>query len=342
MPRPPAAFVLPTLRETERSYHPTGRPWTEGRPGRLAGVAATRTDFSEQLLCMPPATRGGGKRRAPPEPDASDATTQAVEKRFKTAIDESVSHLMCAITYDLPVDPVTAEDGNIYERSAIENWLCRKETSPRTNQPMGTQLLPAKQVRAMIESLVKAEALPAEKIAAWQARIKEQEEVAELERSAAAGDVSAMIELSSLLFNGERGCKIDKVESFRLVERAAKLGSVDGLGRLGVRYLQGGGVMKDEAMGLMLITEAAALGLLGSCYRLGVMHAEGKHGVPLDFSLARKWFQRAVRSGDKDPSLLERDSTAKTRYEHAVEWLRSHQPGRNVQTWSYPWSTVDY
>ena len=37
-------------------------------------------------------------------------------KRFRSAVDESLTHLVCAITQELPLDPVTAEDGNIYER----------------------------------------------------------------------------------------------------------------------------------------------------------------------------------------------------------------------------------
>ena len=44
-------------------------------------------------------------------------------KRLRSAVDESLTHLVCAITQELPLDPVTAEDGNVYERSAIEEWL---------------------------------------------------------------------------------------------------------------------------------------------------------------------------------------------------------------------------
>lgn len=34
------------------------------------------------------------------------------------------------------MDPVIAADGFTYERSAIEDWLSRKGTSPMTNQPL--------------------------------------------------------------------------------------------------------------------------------------------------------------------------------------------------------------
>lgn len=33
-------------------------------------------------------------------------------------------------------DPVRAADGRAYERSAIELWLTKNDTSPMTNEPM--------------------------------------------------------------------------------------------------------------------------------------------------------------------------------------------------------------
>ena len=36
------------------------------------------------------------------------------------AMDDSAAEFCCPITQELPIDPVTAEDGRVYERSAIE------------------------------------------------------------------------------------------------------------------------------------------------------------------------------------------------------------------------------
>ena len=33
------------------------------------------------------------------------------------------SNFKCCITGELPIDPVTAMDGNVYERSEIEKWF---------------------------------------------------------------------------------------------------------------------------------------------------------------------------------------------------------------------------
>lgn len=42
----------------------------------------------------------------------------------------------CILTKAIPIDPVMAEDGCIYEREAIKKWLDRKHVSPHDHQPM--------------------------------------------------------------------------------------------------------------------------------------------------------------------------------------------------------------
>ena len=54
---------------------------------------------------------------------AEPATEQA--SKFKKTVDDSASEFLCPITQELPLDPVTAEDGRVYERGAIEEWLQR-------------------------------------------------------------------------------------------------------------------------------------------------------------------------------------------------------------------------
>ena len=65
------------------------------------------------------------------------------------AVKQAMKKLLCPITFSLPVDPVIAEDGNVYERSAIEEWLKQQHKSPVTNLKMGTRLLPALQVTGL-------------------------------------------------------------------------------------------------------------------------------------------------------------------------------------------------
>uniref|UniRef100_A0A061RA49 Achain crystal structure of engineered northeast structural genomics consortium target n=1 Tax=Tetraselmis sp. GSL018 TaxID=582737 RepID=A0A061RA49_9CHLO len=65
-----------------------------------------------------------------------DATWQNFEE------EEFPHSFLCPITQDVMVDPVTAEDGHSYERIAIERWFQRCHTSPLTNLPIKTKLVP--------------------------------------------------------------------------------------------------------------------------------------------------------------------------------------------------------
>ena len=55
----------------------------------------------------------------------TQAETQAVNKRYRQAIDEVAEEYVCPITAELPIDPVIAEDGRCYERCAIEESKVR-------------------------------------------------------------------------------------------------------------------------------------------------------------------------------------------------------------------------
>ena len=67
---------------------------------------------------------------------------------------------------------MTALDGHIYERAAIEEWIAKGNgKSPKTNEPMGRKLLPAPHVKSMIERMVKSGALTGDKADAWQERL---------------------------------------------------------------------------------------------------------------------------------------------------------------------------
>ena len=68
------------------------------------------------------------------------------------AIDVEIpDEFICPITSVLMEDPVFTVDGLTYERSAIEQWLQHKVTSPMTGSPLAsTQLIPNVSLRGMI------------------------------------------------------------------------------------------------------------------------------------------------------------------------------------------------
>ena len=82
---------------------------------------------------------------------------------------------LCALTCELPLDPVTAEDGQVSERSAIEEWLKKHEKSPITNEEMGTKTLSRASVKNMIKSSCAMARLRGDKAEAWQKRVKVEE-----------------------------------------------------------------------------------------------------------------------------------------------------------------------
>jgi hypothetical protein len=69
--------------------------------------------------------------------------------------------LMCSINQEIADDPVTAADGNTYNRSAIEKWFvqCRKEnkptTSPKTRAAMSDHLVTNTFGRKLVADIMK-------------------------------------------------------------------------------------------------------------------------------------------------------------------------------------------
>ena len=92
-------------------------------------------------------------------------------KRKAFSLAESIhDELICPITYEMPAEPVYAEDGRLYERSAIEQWFAAdNRSSPMTKLPMGTRLVDAVQVRNVIEKIVESGELPEERAREWRA-----------------------------------------------------------------------------------------------------------------------------------------------------------------------------
>jgi len=212
--------------------------------------------------------------------NTADEDSASTSKRFRAAVDESASHFVCAITQELPLEPVTAEDGR------PEEWLRTQQKSPLTNKPMGTRLLPAHQAKSMIETMVKSGAISGDKADSWRKRLEEEGKVAELKAKAEAGDVLSMRTVGKNLIFGKNSFAKDEAQGFRWFERAAKRGDGESLRCLSNCYTSGLGVAEDTSMGLMLMTEAATLGESIACRVLGDAYAAGWWGLKQNI----RWF----------------------------------------------------
>ena len=65
--------------------------------------------------------------------------------------------LVCPITGEIMADPVVCADGHSYERKAIECWLAKNDTSPRTNLRLRSKrIMPNHQLRAICHYFLRA------------------------------------------------------------------------------------------------------------------------------------------------------------------------------------------
>ena len=252
--------------------------------------------------------------------EESQEETQVVNKRYRQAIDEAVEEYVCPITAELPVDPVTAEDGRFYERHAIEEWFSRQPQpqvkSPVTNELMGKRLFPAVQVRNSLKRLVESGAISGSKADAWKKAMEDEAAVAALRVRAEGGHETSMLLLGFLYRDGDQGLKKDMTQAFPWFKRAADLKNVGGLTNCGIAYLTGRGVERSDSRGLIMLAAAATLGSEHACAILGRANADGRHGLDQNPQEATRWYREMQKCNYRYSSEAFR--------ERAAAWLRDH------------------
>ena len=136
-----------------------------------------------------------------------DAVPERPAKRVKRSIEDD---LICPITLELPFDPVTAMDGQVYEREAIAKHIanhCVDLRSPITNKGMGTLLLPAPRHKNIIEVSIENRAITGELAKSWISKRTYKKKVDAMTERATGGDTVAMAWLCKAFFFGKsNGC----------------------------------------------------------------------------------------------------------------------------------------
>ena len=232
--------------------------------------------------------------------DAVDLTEDASprEKKMRESINDAAKEFICPITHELPVQPVMAEDGKIYEREAIVEWFAKKATSPSTNAAIGPKLVPVVPVRNTIESLIQTGAIEGEIAEAWQKasakKLADETKVKETRAKAEGGDGYAMYLLGLWYRSGRGGLAQDAVQSRAWLERSAAARDPRGLAYFGCCLLNGIGGPQDIAFGLVNVTEAAGLGSEFGAHSLGRGFFVGGWGLPKDHVRARFWLEKVV------------------------------------------------
>jgi serine/threonine protein kinase/TPR repeat protein len=104
-------------------------------------------------------------------------------------------------------------------------------------------------------------------------------------------------------------------ESVKLFSRSQELGFLDAQGNLGVLYIYGQGVPKDESKAFALFQDGAEKGN-ALCMFFYAMCFEGGVGVESDRKAARRWYVRAAQGGNRT----------------AIEWCKKN----NIPLASHP------
>ena len=229
--------------------------------------------------------------------DAIDLTEEGAspqEKKMRASINDAAADLLCPISQELPVDPVIAEDGQIYERGAIVEWLSRNATSPITRAPMGTKLVPAVPVRNTIGSLIKSGAIEGELAEAWTKKLEREKEVNEIRAKAEGGDGYSMWRLGVRYRQGVLGLRENAEQARAWYERSAAVRDPRGMAAFGEALLNGIGGSTDTSLGLVLVTEAATNGSDFGAWVLAKGFFYGNYGLTKDPVRARFWLKKIV------------------------------------------------
>ena len=263
---------------------------------------------------MPP------KRKAHKRVDAVDLTDDASpEKKQKVALTTIAKEFICPITHELPIKPVMAEDGKIYEEKAIREWWSQKDgdpTSPSTGAVIGTKLFPAPQARNTIEALVKSGAIAGEIAEAWKEKLEDEKAVEEIRAKADGGDGDAMYRLGVWYQYGKNGLAEDYVQARAWFVRSAAARDPRGIATFGEYLLLGLGGSKETSFGLVNVTEAAGLGSDFAAYLLGKAFFHGMYNLPKDPVRARYWLRKVADGGCEYKHLNDAGKA------DAARWLR--------------------
>jgi len=247
--------------------------------------------------------------------DAIDLTEGASPSKEECveAMQSIAREFICPITHELPIKPVTAEDGKIYEEKAIREWWSQKDgepTSPSTGAVIGTKLFPAPQARNTIEALVKSGAIEGELAEAWKIKLADETLVKELRAKAEGGDGESMWQLGIWYRYGQNGLAVDKAQARAWYERSAAARNPKGMARFGEYLLLGVGGPQNYAHGLVMAGQAAALGSDHGAYLVGKAFSKGLYGLPKDPAQARYWLKK-IFDGECEHKHLNEEGKAK-------------------------------
>ena len=243
-----------------------------------------------------PANGNSQEEQNHPEPVEEERKPAAAKPKTKSVLET----LTCPITLELPLDPVMADDGIIYERSSIEEHLQRSDKSPIKNVRMGNKLIESHQVKSMIESLVENAADKEQGLVnSYKERLDQKKVIDNLVAQAQAGNVPVMLQVAENYYEGKNGFDLNQKRGFHWYSKAADEGNAVGMALAGIHMLERSmGRVRTEMTGLSLVSNAAHKhGSDQACIFLGLALADGNSVLERNVKRAIKLLQLGV-SGD--------------------------------------------
>merc|ERR1712151_351398 len=272
--------------------------------------------------------------------DSEDESGEASEKfkRARGVMSSIAQEMVCPLSLELMVDPVTAEDGHHYERKWIEKTIKAQGSdlrSPMTSEKMGPRLFPSARLASTIESLVESgmidkelrkSYLKSKLLASWHEsgsngfekdteKSKKLLKKAEALKRAEEGDAEAMHRIGCFYYHGTHGFAIDMKLAFKWFKKSSDLRHPHGMANAGIYLAEGVGVEKNAAHGMNLTSVAAAMGSDIACYLLGIFYFKGLHGLPKDKAEAKYWLTKATDGSCSSKHLNDASK------EEAKKWL---------------------
>lgn len=232
-------------------------------------------------------------------------------KRAMTTMQCLIDEHTCPITGALMKDPVTAEDGRWYERTAIEAWFAKQPSqsakSPVTGIVMGFRLLSNVQARNVIAKLVEAGACSSDEAKAYKEGLENREALDRLHDLSKKGCTTSMAGLGYVYRDAMYGQAEHKEKAFQWFKCAADKGHVDSATAVGICYLNGTGVEMNRSQGMLYLSQGAHGGSEHAAAVLGWAFDNGNHGLGVDPDAASYWYNKMKTAHRKDSVQLYKD-----------------------------------
>lgn len=231
---------------------------------------------------------------------------------YKKTISAMADTFICPITLEYALRPVIAEDGRVYEESALKQWMEEDASptfkSPATGVRIGKSVVHSLQIRQCIEHAINSGAVDAKKASAWKRALKEEKDFFTLMKAAKDGNSSAMTTLGFYYRDGRGGQPVNVPECIKWFNMAAAQDEPQAITALGVLHINGKGVAKDIPKGMDLLLKSASTtnGSEHACAILGESYAKGILGMRKDMSIAVQYYGKMKKCKTRDSISLYR------------------------------------